>query len=430
MNPRPAMKIISVALLIAAICVTALAQSRMAAWQFLIPVTPGEGNPMKELVVPLKVLGQAREDLADLRIVDAKGSEIPYALLIRREVDRTQEIAASVFNQASSGKAGEMSVDLGENSGEHNEVEVVTGGMDFRRQVSVEGSDDGKTWKTLTTGAVIFSMTTQNQTLSSDRVTYPTSRYRFLRVRVFADELTDRHAPTISQVKVTMAVREQGELTQWGLSIPQHEYLRNQGAPASGWTIDLGGRVPCDRLLIDFAEDSFSRLYTLEVIDDLQNIRVASSGELSRRLGEKRQPLIVPFEEELYVRKLRLVVNDYSNPGLSISAITAAAPARQLVFELKDGSAQPLQLYFGNPKATAPHYDFEKELWARQAFVPVRATTKGSVGSNPDFRPEPLPLTERAPWLIYLVLSLSSIALALILISLARTSLKTNSQIS
>jgi hypothetical protein len=36
-----------------------------------------------------------------------------------------------------------------------------------------------------------------------------------------------------------------------------------------------------------------------------------------------------------------------------------------------------------------------------------------------------LPLTERIPWLIYLVLAASSIALALILLSLARTTLNT-----
>lgn len=40
--------------------------------------------------------------------------------------------------------------------------------------------------------------------------------------------------------------------------------------------------------------------------------------------------------------------------------------------------------------------------------------------SNPDYKPEPLPLTERIPWLIYVVLAVSSLAPALILFSLER----------
>ena len=42
--------------------------------------------------------------------------------------------------------------------------------------------------------------------------------------------------------------------------------------------------------------------------------------------------------------------------------------------------------------------------------------------------PEPLPLTERAPWLIYIVLAASSIALGFVLFSLARTATRVGTQ--
>ena len=136
---------------------------------------------------------------------------------------------------------------------------------------------------------------------------------------------------------------------------------------------------------------------------------------------------MITFDEEDYARKLRLMINDYSNQTLSISSIKAAAPARELIFELKEATDQPLRLFFGNTKATAPHYDFEKELPARLA-APVTRSEVGAIINNPDYKPEPLPLTERVPWLIYLVLGASSIALAMILISLARTTLRTKPQ--
>jgi hypothetical protein len=409
--------------------IAVFAQASMSSWSSFVEVTPRAGAPgIYDLVVPLPVMDKSREDLADLRLYDAKGKEIPYALRIRKEVDEKREIEARLFNQASVGSTtSEVSVDVGENAGEHNEVEIETAGTDFRRRVDLEGSDSGKEWRTLETGNVIFSFKSENKAVESNRVSYPTSRYRYLRLRVFADELTDRQAPVITEVKVIMAVREKGELTSWSVAVPGYQLLRSQREPASAWTIDLGARVPCDQLALEVDDESFSRPFQLEAVDDPQSIRLVASGELTRRIGEQRRPLVISFDKEEHARKLRLLITDYSNQTLTISSIKAGAPARQLVFELKEAPAQPLRLFFGNPKAGEPHYDFEKELPAKLVTAPVRSLV-GAVANNPDYKPEPLPLTERIPWLIYVVLAASSIALALILISLARTTLRTEPQ--
>jgi hypothetical protein len=436
--------------------ISVYAQGSLSSWPFFVEVVPSMGTVapgVYDLVLPLEVMDKAREDLADLRLYDASSREIPYALRIRREVADQREIGARVFNRALVGSSvSEVSVDLGEDSGEHNEIEIQTAGANFRRQVEVEGSDSGKEWRTLNTRGVVFSFVSQNKAVESRRINYPTSRYRFLRVRVLRDELTDDKAPEITGVKVLMAVRAKGELTTWGVYVPSYQLLRNQGAPASQWVIDLGARAPCDRLSLEITDASFSRPFYIESVDDPQNVRLIASGELTRRIGEEAKPLVITFDEEEHARKLRLLVTDYSNPTLSITSIQASAPARQLVFELKEPPARPLRLFFGNPKVTAPHYDFEKELPSRlsepgfpserlasggepssSSGQPARGvgpihSTVGSVVTNPEFKPEPLPLTERVPWLIYLVLTASSIALAMILYNLARTTLQTGPQ--
>lgn len=408
-----------------------LAQDSTSSQPFFVEVSPRTGEPgIYDLIVPQEMMDKAQEDLADLRLFSARGREIPYALRIRREVDEKEEVEARVFNQARlGGTTSEMSVDLGEHSGEHNEVEIETAGSNFRRRVEVEGGDSTKEWRTLKTGDVIFNFGSQNKTVESKRINYPASRYRYLRVRVFPDELSDKQAPEISGVKVMMALREKGEFTTWQLPVPLYQFVRNNGSPAAGWTIDLGVRVPCDRLMLEVADESFSRPFQVETVDDSQNVRLVASGELPRRIGEPRSPLTITFDKEVYARKLRLLITDYSNQTLSIATFTAAAPQRQIVFELKEGSTQPLRLYCGDPKATAPHYDFEKDLQSKLSNLtglfaqPVRCDV-GKLADNPDYTPEPLPLTERIPWLIYVVLTVSSIALAIILIGLARSTLR------
>jgi hypothetical protein len=178
--------------------------------------------------------------------------------------------------------------------------------------------------------------------------------------------------------------------------------------------------VPCDRLSLEIEEDSFSRPFQVDAIDDSQNMNLLASGDLTRHSSDEKKPLVIYFNDEAVVRKLRLQITVYSNPTLNITSINASAPARQLVFELKPPASQPLRLYFGNENVPAPHYDFEKEVSARVSKEPVHGELS-NVQANRDYRPEPKPLTERVPWLIYVVLAISSIALGFVLWSLARS---------
>jgi hypothetical protein len=156
-------------------------------------------------------------------------------------------------------------------------------------------------------------------------------------------------------------------------------------------------------------------------------VRLLASGDLSRHSGEEKKPLVIYFDKEAVVRKLRLQITDYSNPTLSITSINASAPARQLVYEMKAPATLPLRLFFGNENVPAPHYDLEKEVAARLAKEPIHSRLE-DVLANRDYKPEPKPLTERVPWLIYVVLAASSIALTFVLWSLARTATRLKTQ--
>ena len=109
---------------------------------------------------------------------------------------------------------------------------------------------------------------------------------------------------------------------------------------------------------------------------------------------------------ELKARHLRLIVTDYRNAPLNIRSATFSAAEREVIFENREGLAGPLRLYYGNPKAVAPHYDFAGNLPATLVPPPQRTQLEGGAIDNPVYRPEPLPLTERLPWLIYVVLGL------------------------
>jgi hypothetical protein len=419
------MKKLNTLLLISAmlgLSIAVVAQTQLASWPYFVELDSTPNAGVYQLTMPLHVMGQSRDDLADLRLFDAENHEIPYAIRVLQTTDQRQESGTRIFNRSTVGSASEATVDLGANA-EHNEVEIQTTGQNFRRRVAIEGSNNGQEWRTLRTDGVIFGFQSDGKTVDSNRVSYPSSRYRYLRVRLNSDELSDDQAPEIADLKVSMSVHEEGVLSTWDVPVPSYQLLRNQGAHATSWTIDFGSRLPCSQLTLIISDPSFFRPFQVENVDDPQNPRLIANGNLSRRAIQEVKPQVITFDQEEHVQRLRLQVTDYSNQTLSIEGITASAPVRQLVFELKQPQTFPLRLYFGNQKISEPHYDFENELTAKLKAKPI-AISAGAIRQNPVFTPEPLPFTERAPWLIYLVLAASSLVLGWILFSLTRTTLR------
>jgi hypothetical protein len=119
---------------------------------------------------------------------------------------------------------------------------------------------------------------------------------------------------------------------------------------------------------------------------------------------------------------LRLSITDHRNPVLQLQAMRVTAAARQVVFEAGGGVAGPVTLYFGNPEAAAPNYDIARNL-PEALSPPPRRVVPGPRQENPNYQPPPLPLTERLPWLIYVLLGLAIAVLGLLIANLARAAI-------
>jgi hypothetical protein len=191
--------------------------------------------------------------------------------------------------------------------------------------------------------------------------------------------------------------------------------------------VDLKGRdVPVDRLLVTVADEEFARNYYVEaggLADANEPFRRVASGVWQRRAGERVQDLVAPFGQEVRAARLRLVVTDNRNQPLRLTAVKAAAPARVVIVKRTESLSGPWRLYFGNPKAESPNYDFARNLPQKLDPPPDRITL-GQRQTNPTYQPEPLPLTERLPWLIYVVLGAAVAVLALLVFNLARVAIR------
>ncbi len=397
----------------------------LTAWEWFheiaVPASPAKPSPWIDLILTPQVFDRARADLADLRIYDGREREVQYALRVRRTQNEEQPLPAREFNrQEHPDGSVEISLDLGEKPVEHQVIEVVTAGSNFRRLMRVEGSDNRRDWGVLAEEYLVH-FRVGSEVVSVRQLRYPASRFRYLRARVFRDSGVVQDRPAIQSVAVYHSVQVPGEYVTRRAALSAREPVPAAGAPGSAWTIDLGANwVPVERLAFRVDDEEYARPYSLEAIGLDGSRRFLAHGEWRRRAGEERTPMQIRFNE-ITAGKLRLVVTDHRNPPLSIQGVEYTAAARQVVFA-KPQDASALRLYVGNPKAVAPNYDFAANLPAVLKPAPIRADLGPQI-ANPVYEPEPKPWTERWPWLVYVVLAGASLILLVMLGLLARATI-------
>jgi hypothetical protein len=399
----------------------ALTPEPRSAWLYFKEIrAPRPPAGLTDFVLDVQTLDQARANQEDLRLYDSAGREVPYVLRVLRDVATTNAFPAREFNRSADGGIAQISLDLGERTEPHNQVEIDTAGNNFRRLVDVQGSADGAQWSTLASAAIIFRFAAGGHSVEQQAVDYPASRYRYLRVRVTRDPQPGESAvPVLLGVRVRRSVHLAGEMTSTVGNMEARDADRANARPASLWRVDLSGRIPIQQVLLNVGDGVFSRPFTLEAVDDPASPVLLASGELTRRESTAVQ-LKVGFEER-WARRLRLTVVDDRNPPLSIYALTAEGAARQVVFDGASVAPGVMRLYYGSARALAPRYDLAARVPAESGRVADRLGL-GPQRDNPAYRPDPKPFSERSPWLVYIVLAAAGIVLAAILVSLARAS--------
>lgn len=382
-----------------------------ARWQFVKTVNVVPGSEMVAIELDRETLGSSREDLGDLRLRDADDREVPYALHVRRKIDRREVLTARSFDRATRSQTTEIAIDLGESGAAHNEVAISTGGESFRRPVRVFGSDTGDNWALLVQNEFLFRFQSPGFDVDESSVRYPESRRRYLRVEVDADSASEDEAPSIDSVSVSLAVEAKARDTEIPLfGIGGREATRERGRAASKFVFDLEAQLPVRGLRLDALNPAFSRPYRLEVPGDLRP-RTVSTGKLTRE-AEQDEPFLTIEFPEAFASRLSLIVTDDRNPPLEFALVSILLAAREVFFDASE-CRPPFRLEFGNSAAQSPHYDFAARV--PTPLEDAQRVTLGRLQANPVYDPSSAPLSERAPWLVYAALGFASATLFMIL---------------
>ena len=402
---RPGSRFISASLCLCGLLYMALpafAEFTKTDWQFSKPVEASSTNDgYLRVSVDGEVYRRSQRSLADLRLVDDLGKEVPYSIYAQRETTTQESYEPKIFNRAVlPGAYSTLTLDL-EQEAESNTLVLRTSSRNFKRRVEIAGSSDRKQWFVLKADGYIFDFS-GDQKIHLTTIKYPDSKYRYLQVKVWngKEEPLAIEGARLSRVKTTPARRAVR-------GVRLHSREEDAKLKATVCVLDLSyENLPADFLLIDTPEENFSRMVEIQAGNDLKTWESSEQGDLYRfrtdRYSVEKKTLRFP---EMRCRYLKLLIYNHDDPPLKLAAFEVQSVEEDLVCRTQPDRIY--LLYYGNPQTHAPRYDFErlKNYLSLETIPRVRL---GTESENLSFRPSgpKRPWTERQPFLFWGVLVL------------------------
>jgi Protein of unknown function (DUF3999) len=335
---------------IALLAAAAVAPPPLERLRFARTVRPAGAGEVT-LVPDGAMYGHARPDFADVRVVDARGDQVPWRPAPEPPVTSVRRLP--VRNIGRAGGAAVALVDRGPTRTVLDRVSLEVPDSSFVGSVTALGSDDRRTWIRLST-TQIYSVGGAQPARSTTALLPPTD-FRYLQLRA-------THVTRIDGVVVAAVPRQPSP-------VPLRASVRSG---ASVVVVDLGHRVPVDELRIAATARRYDRAFTVSA-----NGAVVAAGRLVRT--DSARETVVPLTVRARVLRIRIANGDDPPlPGISVEA-----RARPRVLLLEAGHAGPYMLYYGG-SVRPPVYEFALLPPSARADRPQRSAL-GAERPNPHY---------------------------------------------
>jgi len=341
--------------------------------------------------------GHAQIGFSDLRIIDGAGQQVPWRTLPRPKAPSPVDVR--VINAGRQGNAAVALLDLGPRRKLRDRLELGIPDTGFVGRVRVSGTDDRRTFTHLST-SVVYDIAGAEGRARSTVVTFPPSDFRYLQLKARGVSRIDGATvsgrgprPTELAVVTNPRVESTGRAT---LILVDLEYPK----------------VPVDEIRVSAETPQYDRPTTVVGSNDAKIWVPLASARVYRLPGssvDSRAPG-TSIRIDGRHRYLRLTIENGDDTPLEGIDVAMLAFPRRLLAE--GGHSRPLRVFYGDPSAREPVYDF-----ARLPIPKSTAFASGALGperANELFEPPPdtRSFTARHSNLVTVALVIAAVAAA------------------
>ena len=315
------------------------------------------GSGLVTFVADGPLFARTQPGLADLRVLDSAGRQVPWRRLPDPAPRASKEV--ELLNRGVQGRAFVGLLDLGPTRAVRNRAElVIPNQRNYVGRVTVFGSDDRRTFTRLST-TTVFDL--QGGSAATSRtLLFPPSDHRFLRLRGIG-------------VPLPIAARVFNAPRRLPLDIVESDVSIEQRERATHVRLDVSyDRRPIDLIRIHTTTPRFDREVTISAARGEQFLR---AGRIVRGGG------VVQLNVPVSAAHRVLSVDIRNGDDAPLRALRVEALARPRTIVLAEGVAPSFRLLYGNPSLDSPTYDFAR-LPARE-LEPLVAGQLGAERANP-----------------------------------------------
>jgi Protein of unknown function (DUF3999) len=334
----------------------------------------------------------SRIGFADLRILDAQETQVPWRIFPARSGTAPQ--AVRVLNAGRQKGAAVALLDLGPLRRVHDRVELDVPDVGFVGRVQVSGSESRRTFTRLAT-SVIYDVRNAAVPARSTTVVFPPSDFRYLFLRATGISRIDG-ATVAAAPKPAQRIERPGT-------------LRRVSANPTRFVLDLGYRnIPVDELFVVAATPRYDRDATVAGSNDGRNWVDLARTRVFKLSGSVSSPIDLRARH----RYLRVTIFNGDDEPLRGLRLRAFAESRALLVE--GGHRGPLRVLYGDPQASPPSYDFARLPLADLGLARARPGRLGPEAANPTFelRPDTRSFVAKHPAVITAALVLAAAVVA------------------
>ena len=338
------------------------------------------------------LLAHARGGLADMRVVDAEGNQVPWRRVPEEIVGPGPAV---LLNSGRRGNQAVALIDTGPRRRFYERADLDIAGGNFVGRVTVLGADRRAGPYTQLSTTTVFDVRGATSARSTT-VVFPPTDFRFLELR--ATGVSRIEGATVfgpferSQIVRRRHARLSGDVERGRTSV---------------YTLDFGVRgIPVTRL--EIWADRTARYDRPVSVDGSNDRRVFTSlggGRMTRAPGISSRVI----EIDSRFRYLRVTIENGDDPPLRFIMTETYGPSFATMVER--GHPTPLRLYYGDPNLDAPSYEFAR-LPAERPEGILDPSRLAPEQLNPDFELPGKTFGERNRWLIQVALVAAALMVA------------------
>ncbi|MGE5416118.1 MAG: DUF3999 family protein [Acidobacteriota bacterium] len=388
----------------------ALADFSANDWRYHKPLqVDKDGFVMVEM--DREILGRSQTGLADVRIIDSKGSEVPYQIvehLMASEESREPQI---IDNITKPDGTTQVTLDLQNTGNLHNMVSLdISSAKEYLCPVTVEGSNDNKSWGQIGTGEFfkVAAGYVQNE------VSYSDSSFRYVRLTI-----ANAHKKPLEVTGAKVVFKPRAKSSTFKV-LPAHIISSKVADKQTKIIMDLGVKgYYVNKLKLHITSQNYNRSVQVEHSNNQKDWTYISSDTFyNYKWPSYSAQSNVIVLNSYCSRFLRVIIDNGDSPALPVGAIEVTGEAPRLLAELRKGE---YQIWYGGAKANQPSYDLAQfsNMIDKEGLATI---SPGTQKANADYAPPQKPWTERNKWLLNVIIILVAATLGLVIIKNMKSS--------